>query len=394
MLAAAGWPHAGLAGENWWMHGYATVNVALPSLESEPTRRNSIDLERVTVEPGLRLARDVVLEAELEFEHGGTGAAFEYEANEEFGEFEQEVEKGGEVLLERFYLGWQVLPGFQVQAGRIALPFGTIARHDEPGDYLSVRRPDLETRLVPGLWTALGTGASWNGRGFRVSVSVTEGLDGSLFSNVDWAGKAEQMRFETAHLDGPAFAGQVDYMPLSGVVAGLSAYTCDVAANRPREDMKASARVWIFEAHAEWERGPVRARIQGIRGSLRNATELARRNRSLPNVLAVPRTAIGSVAQGAEAEIGYDLLSPWLEGEDAPQAWLWAGAHWSDAMAEVEAGTVAHPRALRRGWNLGLVLRPIPAVSVKAQHGAVELGRDGSASYADAMTELGLGLEF
>jgi hypothetical protein len=42
-------------------------------------------------------------ELEVEFEHGGTGSALELEY-EEFGEFEQEVEKGGEVLVEELSL--------------------------------------------------------------------------------------------------------------------------------------------------------------------------------------------------------------------------------------------------------------------------------------------------
>ena len=41
------------------------------------------------------------LEAELEFEHGGTGITMEFDKLEEFGEFEMEVEKGGEVIVEK-----------------------------------------------------------------------------------------------------------------------------------------------------------------------------------------------------------------------------------------------------------------------------------------------------
>ena len=42
-----------------------------------------------------------ILGAEIEFESGGTGTAFELE-NTENGEYETEVEKGGEVAIEQF----------------------------------------------------------------------------------------------------------------------------------------------------------------------------------------------------------------------------------------------------------------------------------------------------
>lgn len=388
---------ASLSGEGWWAHGYATLNLAWPDLQSDRSRRSSIDLERVTFEPGLRLGENLVLEAEIEFEHGGTGAAFEFEAQEEFGEFEQEIEKGGEVLLERFHLGWQAYPGGVVRAGRIPVPFGTLAAHDEPGDYLSVHRPFLETWLVPGLWTALGADVSWNGRRVRAALAATEGLDGSLFSNFRWAGGADQQRFETARLDGFALSGKLEVSPIVGLWTGASLYTCDVAANRPKDDMQEAARVWIYEAHAEWERGPVRARVQAMQGRLGNATELGRRNKTLPNVLATPRTGIGSMAQGLELEFGYDVLSIWSRPwgfAHASELWAWGGVHLSDAMAEVEAGTSAHALAGRRAWTGGLSARLAKAVLLKGQCTLTELGAGSATAFEDRLLELGLGLEF
>ena len=44
-----------------------------------------------------------ILGAEIEFESGGTGTAYELE-NTENGEYETEVEKGGEVAIEQFHI--------------------------------------------------------------------------------------------------------------------------------------------------------------------------------------------------------------------------------------------------------------------------------------------------
>ena len=65
---------------------------------SPPDSRAIIDITRLALELEVELLKDTELEAEVEFEHGGAGAALELEF-EEFGEFEQEIEKGGEAVV-------------------------------------------------------------------------------------------------------------------------------------------------------------------------------------------------------------------------------------------------------------------------------------------------------
>lgn len=61
------------------------------------------DLPHVVIFLGYDFGRDWTLGMEIEFEHGGTESAIELEA-EESGEYEREVERGGEVALEQFWL--------------------------------------------------------------------------------------------------------------------------------------------------------------------------------------------------------------------------------------------------------------------------------------------------
>jgi len=60
---------------------------------------------------------------EIEFEHGGTEVATEMEA-EEAGEFEQEVERGGEVALEQFWVQKSFAKALNIRAGHIVVPVG------------------------------------------------------------------------------------------------------------------------------------------------------------------------------------------------------------------------------------------------------------------------------
>ena len=74
-----------------------------------------------------------ILGLEIEFESGGTGTAYELE-NTENGEYETEVEKGGEVAVEQFHITRLITPAFNVRAGHIYIS-GT-ASIDNKGDVL------------------------------------------------------------------------------------------------------------------------------------------------------------------------------------------------------------------------------------------------------------------
>ena len=68
------------------------------------------DLPHVVLWLGYDFGRDWSLGTEIEFEHGGTESAVEIE-EEEAGEYESEVERGGEVALEQFWINKAWLGG-------------------------------------------------------------------------------------------------------------------------------------------------------------------------------------------------------------------------------------------------------------------------------------------
>lgn len=59
-----------------------------------------IDLPHVVINIGYDFGNGWTMGSEIEFEHGGNEVAVEIEA-EETGEFEHEIERGGEVALEQ-----------------------------------------------------------------------------------------------------------------------------------------------------------------------------------------------------------------------------------------------------------------------------------------------------
>ena len=82
---------------------------------SEPERYRSssshgrFDLPHVVIYLGYDFGKGWSFSSEIEFEHGGTESAVEIET-EEAGEYEKEIERGGEVALEQFYIQKEFMP--------------------------------------------------------------------------------------------------------------------------------------------------------------------------------------------------------------------------------------------------------------------------------------------
>lgn len=74
------------------------------------------DIPHAVVYLGYDFGKGWTMQSEIEFEHTGTGAAIEREY-EEAGEFEQEIEKGGEVELEQFWIQKSFFPQLNVRMG-------------------------------------------------------------------------------------------------------------------------------------------------------------------------------------------------------------------------------------------------------------------------------------
>ena len=73
------------------------------------------DIPHVVVMLGYDFGKGWSFGSEIEFEHGGTESAVEIE-QEEVGEFEKEIERGGEVALEQFWIQKTFFPQLNIRA--------------------------------------------------------------------------------------------------------------------------------------------------------------------------------------------------------------------------------------------------------------------------------------
>ena len=160
---------------------------------------------------------------EIEFEHGGSGSAYEKE-DEEGGEWEQETEKGGEVELEQFWIQKSFGRWANIRAGHIVVPVGLNNAYHEPLNFFTVYRPEGENTILPSTWHQ--TGVSFWGRygKFRYEAQLLAGLNAQNFTRDNWIKKGTKspLEFEVANKYGVAL--RLDNYSIRGLRIGLSGY--------------------------------------------------------------------------------------------------------------------------------------------------------------------------
>ncbi|MDZ7780719.1 MAG: autotransporter outer membrane beta-barrel domain-containing protein [Gemmatimonadota bacterium] len=376
---------------SWSLSGYGVVNYFAFDWDTDPERRSAMDVERLVLYPGYDFGNGIRLDAEIEFEHGGTGVTKEFDKFEEFGEFETEVEAGGEVLLEQLNVRIDLKPWLNLRVGRLKVPFGIASVHDEPREYFRTTRSETEVNLVPTNWYengiqlfgSLGATERW-----AYTLSVVNGLDATGFSSASWIVRGHQTRFETVNAENLAVAGRLEYRLAPGVELGLDGYRGNTTDNRPKPDLAVDAPVTVGSVHATLERGPWTVRALGLYGTLENSDDVSQANRNLSNNLNVKRTPVGSAASGYYAEAGFDLLS--LADATDQRLDLFGRIERYDSMAEVEGDVFDNPRWQRTAYTVGLNYHLIRQVTFKTEFSHRELGTD----EVEKTFSIGLGFEF
>ena len=348
--------------------------------------RATIDIARLSLELETHLLRGVELEAEVEIEHGGTGGALEIEY-EEFGEYETEVEKGGEIVLEELYVEREFGDAFNIRLGHFYVGVGLITERYHPMDFFGTRRPESEAAVIPAIWHETGIEINGEVHRLRYRVQLVNGLDATGFSSQQWIVGGHQTRFEDVRASNMALAARLDYRLAEGMTLGVSGYRGNSADNRPKPDMKdADAHVSIFDVHAVLRYNRLRAQGMYLYGHLQNAAIVSTRNRTLSNNLDVLRTPVASAAYALYAEVGYDIL-PFFTSRKEEQCHLFFRFDAYDTMAETPPEFFDNPRFSRRVYTVGVNYAMGHAVVLKGDYamrrlGAANFNGENTASFA------------
>ncbi|MCB0686212.1 MAG: hypothetical protein KDC53_06795, partial [Saprospiraceae bacterium] len=248
------------------LSGYGVVNYYSYKWQSLPDKRNAFDPERLNLYFYHDFSDKIELKTEIEFEHGGSGVTMEFDPLEEFGEFEQSVEKGGEVVVEQLNLFFKWNRHFNLRVGKMRIYMGNAANHDEPKEYFTSFRSEVENTILPLGWYETGIELSGN---FQLHKNTNyprlsykgylmSGLDNTGFSSANWIRRGYQTRFETINADNLATAFRLDYQFRKDNEIGFAIYTGNTTGNRPKNDLKADVWVTYGDIHLAINRGPVR----------------------------------------------------------------------------------------------------------------------------------------
>lgn len=275
-----------------------------------PDRRLELDQSRFAIElEGELRDHEVGFEAEVEFEHGGTGAALELE-HEEFGEYEIDIEKGGEVVLEELFLEVGRTRTVRLRLGRFPVAFGLLAYRHLPTQYRASFRPESESTVLPGVWDEMGLEGRYDRGGASVTLQIVSGLDSTGFSSQRWIASGHQQRFEQVRASDLAYVARLDIEALRGVAFGGSVYfAASTTGNRPKPDLQnIDAPLVLASGHWVTEIEPVSLAASFVWGRLGDAAAITEANRNLSNNLDVLRSPVASEALAAWLEFGVDLL--------------------------------------------------------------------------------------
>lgn len=344
--------------------------------------RNTISIPRFILALDYKFNSKWILGAEIEFESGGTGSAMELE-NTENGEYETEIEKGGEVVLEQFHITRLIHPAINVRAGHIIVPVGLTNAHHEPINFFGTVRPEGESTLIPCTWheTGLELFGSF-GKGyarFDYQAMVVAGLNANGFNRDQWVAGGKQGFFEEDNFTSPGYAARLDYKGVKGLRVGLSAYYCaDAGANADKVQNYAAVGeipVTILSADAQFKNRYVTARANAVWGNLGEAAALSKVNARLPN--ASPYSKLGPVAQNAVSyagEVGVNLSAFFKEEKKVPVIYPFVRYEYYNPQEEGERGQTMEKRCQVSMWTAGLNWFALPNLVVKADYTTRQIG--------------------
>jgi hypothetical protein len=359
-----------------YLKGYGVVNYYNFDWETDPNRRNAIDAERLNLYLGYHFNDKIEFKSEIEYEHGGTGASMEFDVFEEFGEYEQEVEAGGEVILEQINLLFKLKDWLNIRLGKFRLYMGLAAQFDEPSEYFTTHRSEVENTILPLGWYEHGIELSGKiNTKWAYKLCLINGLDATGFNSANWVRLGYQKRFEMVNAENMAVMGRLDYRFSPEGEVGVSAYFGNSSGNRPKPDTNLGAYVGVYDFHFLLDKKHWRARAYAMYGTLSNSEAISELNRNLSNNLNVKRTPVAAAALGGFAELGYNIFALGNNKKLAAQALYVFGRYdYYDSMFQTKGSIFDNPRWERSVITGGINYFPLPNIVLKAQYSNRSLG--------------------
>ncbi|MBQ2778860.1 MAG: hypothetical protein IJF46_03700 [Bacteroidaceae bacterium] len=339
------------------------------------------DLPHVVLWLGYDFGHGWSLGTEIEFEHGGTESAVEIE-EEEAGEYEAEVERGGEVALEQFWINKEWLGGrVNLKMGHLVVPVGATNMYHLPTEFFTNYRPEGESTIMPCTWHETGV-SLWGEIGkWRYEVMMLPGLDSDRFGRQNWIAGGAGSPYEFKIANSYAGAFRVDNFSVKGLRLSLSGYignsfknTLSVTENAKYKDVKGTVMIGAFDFCYETKNFVVRGNFDY--GHLSDSELITKYNMSMRNDSPSPKQAVGSDAIAVGVEAGYDIFSLANSKKmNGKKLHLFGRYEYYDSMFKTEGSIMDAEWCGRQRVAVGVNYRPLKSIVLKGEYSIGLLGK-------------------
>lgn len=345
----------------------------LPDEHKNDPSHGRVDLPHVVVYMGYDFGKGWTMATEIEFEHGGTGSAYEKEG-EEGGEWEQETEKGGEVELEQFWLQKSFSRALNLRAGHIVVPVGLNNAKHEPLEFFTVYRPEGENCIMPSTWHQTGVSLWGNIGNLRYEAQLLPALNANHFTHDRWINKGAKSPMEFDVANNIAGALRLDYRLPVGLRLGLSGYVGNSIGNSfPAEgngleaEYSGTVAIGSFDFTYKCHNWIVRG--QADYGYLSDAEQLRYLYNRVNKASPFHHSAyVSSHAYAVGMEAGYDVFSqiPSLRAQNK-KLFVFGRYEQYNPYASETAGRAYEYTEVKR-MAVGVNYYPLPQIVVKGEY--------------------------
>ncbi|MCH5328161.1 MAG: hypothetical protein J1E02_03995 [Coprobacter sp.] len=332
------------------------------------------DIPHMTIWLGYDFGHGWSLGTEIEFEHGGTGSAVEIE-EEEAGEYESEIERGGEVNLEQFWLNKAFLNGkINIKAGHLVVPVGATNMYHMPVEFFTNYRPEGENTIIPCTWHETGISLWGSVKGWRYEILFIPGLDSDRFGRQGWIHDGAGSPYEFKIANSYAGAFRVDNFSVKGLRLSLSGYvgnafknTLSSTESKRFRDVKGTVSIGAFDFCYDNHHTIIRGNFDY--GHLSNSELITKYNMSMRKDSPSPKQAVASDALTGGIEAGYDFfgLSD-RKIRQHQQFWVFARYEYYDSMFRTQGSIQDYKWCARHRIAAGINYRPIKDIVIKADY--------------------------
>lgn len=199
---------------------------------------------------GYKFSDNIILNSELEFEHGN------------------------EIAVEQLYVDFITDPLATIRVGHQLVPMGYVNLYHEPTLFNTVQRPDVEKQLIPSTWHELGLSVYGKTENFEYTVGAYTALDMNhptltSATDKDWIRKARVGNESDKGMDNMAIVARLDYNGINGLQVGASAYTGK--AGNAAVAGKEEGQMNMFDVHAVYQNEGFKARALYTQSHLSHA---------------------------------------------------------------------------------------------------------------------------